>query len=171
MDDEFAPVIEEIDFALAEMAALKAAGPHLKILHRWHEAGTDCAPGEETALIWFVYRAREFVVPLPLAERLLVDYWAHCRLPQTASQIEAGFRADPYCSRHGANARTLRKQTRNIGRTSVRVYVERIREALQIAFTEAGVNLDPYQVLASKRTTGNQILYQLKAYVDWIHMR
>jgi hypothetical protein len=172
MGDEFAPIIEEVDFALAEMAALKASGPHLRILHKLHQSGTNCCPGEQIALVSFVYRTRAVIIPLSPTQNLLVDYLARCRLPGTASQIEAGVRSDPFCVHHGANARTRGKQTRTIGRMSVKVHIERIRRALQIAFREAGVEqLDPYRVLVSEPTTGNQVLYALKGHVDWTHTR
>lgn len=106
MGDEFAPIIEEIDYALAEMAALKDSGPHLRILHKLHEPGTDSHPGEQTALVSLVHRAREIIIPLSPAQNLLMDYLARCRLPQSASQIETGVRNDPFCARHGASVDT-----------------------------------------------------------------
>ena len=46
MVDEFAPIIEEIDFALEEQSALRVSGPTFVMLHRFGVAGTvDCAPG------------------------------------------------------------------------------------------------------------------------------
>jgi hypothetical protein len=169
MGDDFAPIIEEIDYVLAEMAALKASGPCLHILHKLHEPGTDCCPGEEVAIVSLVYRAHEIIIRLSPAQSLLIDYLARCRLPQSASQLEVGIRNDRFCARHGAKARTREKYARRIGRTSIKVHVERIRRALQDAFREAGVDLDPFQVLASETTTGNQVLYKLRAHVDWTH--
>jgi hypothetical protein len=172
MNDSFAPLIEEVELLLLESVQLMAAGPQFRIIHRFQAPGTDCSPGEEIALISLIHRSREYPLGLPLALRLIFDYFARHRwLPQNATQIEAGMRRDTFSLRHGVYARTTRAQTRRISRSAVKEYVKRIRQALQQAFVEAGLNLDPVRVLASEQTICNEVAYRLKATIDWSHIR
>jgi len=91
MVDEFAPIIEEIDFALEELAALRASGPNFTIVHRFRAAGTNCAPGEEVALVSLGYGSRTIPLRLALALRIFFEYLArHRHISQSAAQIEAG---------------------------------------------------------------------------------
>lgn len=166
---ELTDLVEEIEFLEAEQRHLAAIGPRLKILHRFAKDG--CCPGEEIALILLIYPSREFPLALPLSLRILLDYLArHRRLAQSAAQIEAGVRADDFCVKHGANAKTARRLTRKISQSAVKEYVKRIRRALQGAFTESGLNLDPFKVLVSEATEGNEVRYRLRASVEWIHL-
>src|ERR1700722_9695558 len=142
MADEFTPIIEEIDFTLEERAALRVSGPNFTIVHRYAAPGTECATGEEVALISLLHRARNIQLPLSLALRIFFDYLAHRRIGQSASQIEAGIRSDPFYIYHGANAKTRRRQTRGVSRSSVKTYVARLRDALGRAFREAGIAVD-----------------------------
>ncbi len=149
-----------------------SATMRFRILHRFHKPGSDCLPGEEIGLIWLVVGSREYSLNFPLALRILFDYLARHRwLPQSSVQIEAGIRRDAFCLRHGANARTSHKQTRRISRSTVKEYVKRIRQALSIAFGEAGLNIDPAQVLTSEPRIGNEVAYRLKATVEWMHLQ
>jgi len=169
MNDKFAQVIEEVELVLAESAQLIETGPQFRIVHDLHVPGTNCRAGEEISVILLVYRSRVYLVKLSLALRILFDYLARHRLPQSAAQIEAGIRRDFFAARHGANARTRQKQTRRVSRSGVKEYVKRIRQALGMAFQEAGLNLDPTGVLVSEETVGNEVIYRLKAAVDWTH--
>lgn len=171
MNGRFNSVVEEVELLIAERKYLTAAGPHFKILHRFRQSSHGCHPGEEVALVCLVHRSREFPLKLPLALRILFDYLArHHRLPQGAVQIEAGMRADAFCLRHGANAKSASKQTRKISRSAVKEYVKRTRYALGSAFVGAGINLSPLQVLVSEPTEGNEVTYRLKASTEWIHI-
>lgn len=170
MNDRFAPVIEEVEMLIAESSQLMAAGPRFHIVHRFHVPGTNCQAGEEVAVIWLIHQSRAYPLRLPLALRIFFDYLARHRLPQSAAQIEAGIRRDSFASSHGANARTSRKQTRRIGSSSVKEYAKRIRQALGVAFSEAGLHVDPARVLLSESTVGNEVLYRLKAAVEWTHL-
>jgi hypothetical protein len=170
MNDPFDLVTEEVELLLAESAQLASSGPHFLILHRFHRPGAGCAPGEEAAGIWLVFRGRLFPLKLSLALRLFFNYLAVYRwLGQSASQIEAGMKVDRFSLLHGFNARSGRKQTRRTGRSAVRVYVERTREALRLAFQEAGVNLDPSEVMRSESTVANEVQYRLRGTMEWIH--
>lgn len=168
--NRFVPLVYDIDLVLAAQKELAAAGPSLTICHRFQAPYTSgCTPGEE---IYFISldAAGGITIKLSTATKLIIDYLARNRVPQNASQIEAGIRADPFYQKHGQNGNTRKRQTRKICRSMVRVYVERFRKALQTAFADAGRTLDPRSVLISEPTDGNEVLYHLKASIRWRHI-
>jgi hypothetical protein len=129
-----------------------------------------CAPGEEIAIVYLVYRSKFYPLRLSLALRMLIDYLAkHSHFPQSASQIEAGMRADPFYVKHGTNAMLPTGLKRRISRSAVKEYVKRLRLALELAFRDVGLNLDPRQVIVSEPTVMNEVGYRLKASVEWFH--
>lgn len=170
MRDSLEPVVDGVDLLLAELRVLKSQGPYLRIVHRFREPGTLCAPGEEIAMAFLVHRGQLYPLRLSLALRILIDYLAkHSHFPQSASQIEAGIRADLFYLKHGNNAMLPNGLKRRISRSVIREYVKRLRLAIGFAFREAGLNLDPRHVLASEPTVMNEVGYRLKATVEWSH--
>lgn len=168
MNDRFVGLIQEVEFLLAESERFAASGPHFTIVRRC-KSKHKCLPDEILA-ICYVYRSREIHVPLPSKLALLFDYLArHRHLPQTASRIEMGIKADGYTRRHGPNGNGSQK-TMRIARASIKQYVHRIREAIGRAFLEAGVSIAPQDVLVSEPTTGREVTYRLRANVRWIHI-
>jgi len=161
-------VVEEIDFLLAEAAQLIATGPHFRIWHRFRRAGTDCSPGEEVAAVWLMQGGRRYTLSLTTATLIMFDYIArHRALPQTASQIESGLRRMLFYAKHGS--RSGRRRHRRFVRTTVKEYVKRIRRAIAAALKKARVPMKSQTVLASRRTVGNEVGYQLKATITWVH--
>ena len=172
MNSRFSSVFQEIEFLLAEGDRSLASGPNFTIVHSHSHSEGGCWPGEEIAFISYIYRSREFPLRLPATLRILFDYFAqHRHFPQTASQVESGVKADEFYVRHGLSAGTTRKTTRRIRRASIKQYVSRIREALGWVFQEAGVDLEPCNVLLSEATVGKEVFYRLKANVHWVHLR
>ncbi len=170
MRDSLEPVIDGVDLLLAELRLLKSQGPHLRIVHRFREPGMLCAPGEEIVIVFLVYRGQRYALRLSLALRLLVDYLAkHAHFPQSASQIEAGMRADPFYLKHGTNAILHNGLKRRISRSAIKQYVKRLRLALGLAFRDAGLNLNPLHVVVSEPTLMNEVGYRLNATVEWFH--
>ena len=171
MNAKFVRLTEEVEFLAAERRHLAAVGPHFRIVHRFSDPGTDCAPGEEVAWALLTQRFQDYQVRLSLSVLLLFDYLArNSRLPQSATQIVAGMKADTFYVRHGANVKTGAKQSRRFNRSAVKEYIKRIRRALQTTFLESGLNVDPFEVLVSEPTDSNQTLYRLKATVEWVHL-
>jgi len=171
MRDRLALVLHGVDLRLAELRRLAACGPHFRIVHRFREPGAACLPGEEVAWVLLACRSIEYPLPLPLSLLLLTDYLArNRRLPQSAAQIAAGLRTDPFYVRHGANVRTGARLTRKFSFSSMKEYTKRLRRALKVTFDEAGLKLDPFAVLVSEPTEGNEVRYRLKASVEWIHI-
>ncbi|MCI0718247.1 MAG: hypothetical protein L0338_04645 [Acidobacteria bacterium] len=172
MNSRFAPVLHRVRLLQVARRRLAATGPHFKIVHRFRQTGSgaDCFPGEEVAWVILVWLGREVEVRLSLALRLLFNYLAQKNRGQSAAQIVVGLRGDPFYLQHGANVQGGAKLRRRFSYGAVKEYVKRLRRALQAAFDEAGLKLDPLAILVSEPTEGNEVRYRLKATVEWIHM-
>ena len=86
MSSSIVPIVEKVDLLLTELREITAVGPRFRIVHRFRDPGSDCAPGEEVAVVHLVHGTREFLLRLSCTLLLIFDYLArHSRLPQTAS--------------------------------------------------------------------------------------
>jgi hypothetical protein len=149
---------------------LSAADLHFEIWHRFRAPGTECAPGEEVTACSLLERQRYFHLPLSLALRLVFDFLArHRHVPLGASQIAASFRADPFYRKHGCNALNSGALIRRVSISSVRVYIERIRRAMELSFREANLRIDARDVLVSQETVTNEVGYRLRGTFEWVH--
>ena len=162
-----------MDLLIAEIRHLRAVGAHFRIVYRFRMPGSrGRLAGQEVYSIFLVYRGREYQLRLSLAQRLLFDYLANHRgLAQSARQIELGIRADDFYMLHATNASGRAALTRQIPRSSIREHVKRLHRALGLVFQEAGVAIDPRNVLMVMATAGNEVGYKLKAtctrtYID-----
>lgn len=163
-------IIEELEFLEAERRQMSERGPHFRIVHRFHQPNSGCAPGEEILAVCLIHRGREYCLPLSLALRILFDYLArHSRLPQSAAQIEAGIRAECFYTQHAATVMGKDRFIRSIPRSYVRVYIERLRSALDTVFCEAGFLMNARVVLLSVPTVMNEVGYRLKVTAEWTH--
>jgi hypothetical protein len=139
-------------------------------VHRFREPGTLCASGEEIAVVGLAHRGQLHPLRLSLALRMIIDYLAkHCHFPQSASQIEAGIRADPFYMKHGTNAMFHNGLKRRISRSAIKEYVKRLRLGLELSFKKARLKLNPRQVIVSEPTVMNEVGYRLKATIEWFH--
>jgi len=171
MPPEFQHVLRTVELLLLELDRLNHRGPEFTIVHSFRVAcdGAECQAGEEVSHVLLVSRGKQTIVPLALATRLVFDYLARTRhLPQTATQIAAGMRLKDFYRDHGLNSGE--PSVRKICRTAVKEYVKRIREALAVAFPKAALPLDPMRVLVSEATDGSEVLYRLKASIEWLHV-
>lgn len=169
MSDELRIIAYKAEVALLELRELLQTGPDLRIVHRFWQPGTECLPGEEVWAVFLVLRGREVRLPLSLAVRLLLNYLAETKhIPQSATQIVAGMRRSDFYARHGSYSGVPSR--RKISRSAVKEYIKRLRMALNVAFREAALGLDPKHVLVSRKTTGNEIQYQLRAAIQWVHV-
>jgi len=158
---------EAIDLLLAEMRELECNGPHFEIIHCFSNG--ICAPGEEISGVLHEHRGEYVQLPLGLAERLVFDLLAQRRLAVDSLQIVSGL-ADWFYKEHAANSR--HKQGKKIRRPTVKVLIQRIRDAMARTFGRARLPFDPYQVLRSCPAEGtNRVLYKLHANVSWRHIR
>jgi hypothetical protein len=168
-DNNIANVIAQAEVALLELRELCNNGPQLRIVHRYRRTGTACQPGEEVAAVLLVHRNQEIPVPLSLSLRIVLNFLAEWRrIPQSATQIAVGIHASAFYRKHGLNAGAPLR--RNITRSAVREYIQRIRKALGVAFASASLSIESKNVLVSEITMGNEILYRLRAAIEWIHL-
>ena len=137
--NSLSPILNKVDLLVAEIAQLRASGPHFRIFLRFRMPGSiGHLPGLEVFAIFLVYRGREYQLRLTLAQRLVFHYLAnHCRLAQSASQIELGIRADDFYKFHAKNATGRTVLRRRIPRSSIREHVRRLHQALGMVFQEA----------------------------------
>jgi hypothetical protein len=161
-------VVYKAEFLLIERSTLLESGPALQIIHRFRSGTIGCQDGEEVFSVLLAHRGRRFVISLPLSLRLVLDYLArHRRTPQSATQVASGMRASSFYRFHGQNSGL--RSTRKISRTAVKEYVKRLRRALGAAFLDAGITLEPSIVLVSRGSHGKEVLYWLRAVVEWLH--
>ncbi len=170
LKNRFGRVLETVDLLAAELRSLRSQGPCFMILHRFHNPGSDCTPGEEAAAVLLHHHGREYRVPLPPTRLLLFDFLARrSRIPLSGSQIVTAMSVDPFAMRHGLNATSSAQAPPKIQRSCLKIYVQRIRLALKQCFDEAGLKINPHDVLASQTTVSNRIGYRLIATCEWIH--
>jgi hypothetical protein len=91
-------------------------------------------------------------------------------LPQSAAQIETGIRAERFYTKHAVAAIGKRQLNRSIPRSYVRVYIERLRSALEGVLWEAGLLVDATAVVVGEKTVMNEVGYRLRANCEWIHL-
>jgi len=170
MSDALRVIAYQAEMVLLELAELFQTGPVLRIVHRFWIPGTECLAGEEIwGIVLLVHGGREIPLPLSLALRQLVNYLAETRhIPQSAAQIAAGMCRSAFYAKHGMNSGIA--SGRRVTRSAVKEYVKRLRRALSLASREAGINLDPLRVLVSRQTVTNEVQYQLRATIQWVHI-
>ena len=165
-------LIREIDYLLADRRQLAAEGPHFKIIHSFGLPAAyeviGCVPGEALVGVWLTNRGREYQLPFSTTTGLLFDYFARHRWTwQTAGQIERAVRGDVLFL---AWRRSSKRRRALPHRTSIKGHVRRIRLAIASTFSEAGLVLGPESVMVSRPTVGNEVVYQLRASIDCIHI-
>jgi hypothetical protein len=159
---------EAINLLFAEMNDLQRNGPCFQIVHSFSQG--SCAPGEAIFAALLVHHGRFLQLPLALAERLVFEFLAqHRRIAMDSSQIVSGLSGGWFYRDHAANSG--HKQVKRIRRASVKVLVQRIREAMASTFAKAGLRFDPRDILCSCPAEGtNKVLYKLFADVRWHHV-
>lgn len=157
-------IIEELEFIEAERRQFHANGPHFRIVHRSPRQFTPCNLHEKVA-VNLIHKGRTFQVGLGTTLVTLFDFMArHNRLAQTARQIENGIRPQG-----PSEGRPKHVRMSSIPRRYVRVYVDRIRAALGLAFRNAGLEVSPDTVLLSEETALNEAGYRLRGTFEWLH--
>lgn len=153
------PIVREVDFLLAEAAALRALGPRIQIRYQLRKNGI------EIMSVSLVYRARAYHLRLSARARVLVDYLAKRRLPLSAAQIRTGVGSGQFY-KYILDGGEGRREVRRFNH--VRVHIKRIRDAFADVFREAEMDADPYRVLISEPANGRTVLYLLRCSTEWI---
>lgn len=164
-------VLNTVDVMLAEARRIRSAEIDLRIIHRLRIPGTECLQGEEIFAAFWIFRGREYQLPLALSQLILLDYLArHSRVAQSAKQIELGIRSDAFYREHGRNAKCRKALVRQIPRSAVREHIRRLHKAIAFVFHKANLPLDPRRVLVVTETVSNEVGYQLRANCHWTHL-
>jgi len=161
-------LVEAIELLVAEMNELERDGPCFQILHRYSQ-GT-CAPGEEVSAVLLADHGEFRQLPLAVVERLVFDFLAqHRRIALDSSQIVSGLAGGWFYREHAANSG--HREVKRVRRATVKIIVQRIRDAMTSTFTKAHARFDPRDVLRSCPAGGtNRVLYKLHADVRWHHV-
>lgn len=161
------PIVFKAETLLFEKSRTAHSSLRLRIIHRFQSEKGKCESGEEVFVVLLLIGGRENYIPLPLAQRLLVDYLArHTFVGQSATQIAAGMRM-PFYRYHAANSGV--PMHRLISRSAIKEYVRRIRLTFSAVLTKRGIVHDPLALLASEKGEGNEALYRLRIPTEWIH--
>jgi len=169
-DEHLRPIIEELDYLLAERRQLAAEGPHFIVTHGFHKSGSLCLHGETVERACLMYRWQEYPLHISPTGLLLVDLVCRYRRTLlTAARIEQIMLTDLFYTRHGANRYGGYRSAALPNRTSIKVHIQRIREQMAKTFIEAGLNLHPGKVLIAEPTDSNIVVYRLKASVEFMH--
>ncbi len=149
-------IVEEVDLVIDQAKRLATIGPTFMIL-----LASDCLVGayrDRIVGVFLVYGGREFAIQLSpshlrLFHVLVVSHpWA-----KTADQIAWQISQSRSYARNGRPWR--------LARTSVKTFMMRIRKALERAFAEAHLAIDPKSVLVSEPTSGNATAFRLRAHI------
>ncbi len=163
---QFAMLLEAIELQLIEIAKIERAGPCFRVQHRFSRG--SCAPGEEIAAIKLIQNGDFYQLPLALSARFTFNCLAENRsIALDAFQIASTLNGWFYRA-HGLNSGI--RQTTKVRVATVKVLVQRIRQAMASTFAKAGLTCDPCDVLRSFNAEGSRrALYRLRADIRWEH--
>jgi len=167
---QFAQLVEEVDFRLAHRRYLRERGVHLIVTHSRHIPGTLCAPGEMIEDITIGGQTPPRSLGLSHMSLLLVDCLCRYRLPLTGRRIEQIMNSDPFYAHYASNRTGRNQSIARPDRKSVRVYVPRIWKQMEKVCRDIGLNINPKEVLLCKATESNIVVYQLKVTVEIVHV-
>ena len=167
--NSFMPLVEEVDFVIAERRNLRARGVHLIVTHLDHVPNTPCFAGEVIGSISL--GGQPMPAPFGLAHMslLLMDCLCRYRMPLSAAHIEEIMNTDPFYVEY-ATTRIGRGQViAKPDRRTVRVYVPRIWKRMERVFQNYKIPLDPRKILTAETTDTNVVVYRLKATSEVVH--
>jgi hypothetical protein len=160
-------LLEAINLLRADMANLERTGPVFNIIHGFSR-GNSCLPGEEISAVFLAHSGSFFQLPLGLSQRFVFDFLAQRRASVDSLQIVSGLAGDWFYREHAANSGQC--QTKKIRRPTVKVVIQRIRQAMELTFSTAQLRIDPFDVLRScEAQDSKRVLYRLQADVRWHH--
>ncbi len=159
--DPICRVAEEVAYLLAKRVQ-EHARPQLVVTHGYQRRETYCLDGETVEHACLAVGTT--MIPLRLSPTGLVvtDVFVRRRnLFLSAAQIERIIATDPFYVRLGANAGVSRINEIRPSRTSIKVYVRRLRMQLTNVFSSVGIEIAPEKVIISERTDTNVVVYRL----------
>ena len=164
------PIVEEVDYLIADRRQRALGCRRIVVVHGHHQRETACLDGETVERVSFVFGSREFPLRLSPTGLLIVDCLSRHRwTPLSATQIERILSSDPFYLRHGANSVNSTKAAVRPRRSSIKVYIRRIRVQIGKVLQEAGTIVRPEAILVSDTTDSNVVVYRLDASVEFRH--
>jgi len=166
---DVALILFSFDLDTLAVERMTKRGVHIVIVHRYARTA-GCAPGEEIATAWVVYRGKPYQIPLSTTHLILLDYLCrHRGIAQTATQIAHGLSNEPFYVHHAENAKGPRTSRPRTSRTAVKEQIARLRAALRTCVVAARIPLNPAVVIHSINTSSNEVRYSIYAGVRWEH--
>lgn len=162
---------DAVDYLIAKRHSLFMP-PRLVIVHGHRRPGTLCLPGESIESAFLQYSAPELSIPvrLSLAGLMLCDCMVRFhRTPLSIGRMERILRTDPFYRRLGANSFGRIKDSPKFARSSLRVYVARLRKQIAKAIMEGGSLLSVEGALVSETTDSNVMVHRLALPVRIVH--
>lgn len=171
-NEPLARIAEEVEYLLARRRWRVRERPRLVVVHGHHRSGTICLPGESIEGALLLYPAQQMPVPvrLSLAGLMLCDCMVrfhHTLL--SIGRMERILKFDPFYRRLGANSYGQTENAPKFTRSSLRVYVARLREQIAKAMREGGSSISAGDALVSERTDSNVVVHRLNLPVEIFH--
>lgn len=86
LDNDLKLVLYCREIALRELRGHRHNVARLIIVHKYAYVPGRCSAGEECSSCWFLWRGRQYQIPLSVTHLLLIDYLCHQRLGKTAAK-------------------------------------------------------------------------------------
>ena len=140
IDARYLHLAVAVDYLIAKRQS-SFVPPRLVIVHGHRRPGTVCLPGESIDGAHLQYSTSDMVVPVRLSLAGLVVCDCMVRFHRTLLSIgrmERIVTSDPFYSQLGANSFERIKDVPRFTRTSLRVYVARMRKQIAKAMREGG---------------------------------
>lgn len=168
--EEVRRTVEEIEYLLAKRKLRIVERPRFVVVHGYHRPETTCLHGETVEQVLLAFHAKKIPLRLSPTGLLISDCLARYRYtPLSAAHMARILSSDPFYVHLGSNAAKGTSAAIKPKRTSVKVYIQRLRTQLAKGFKEAGLNLPPEKILVSETTDSNVVVYRLNASVEFIH--
>lgn len=171
IDVRYLHLAAAVDYLIAKRQS-SFVPPRLVIVHGYRRPGTVCLPGESIESAHLQYSPPDMVVPVRLSLAGLIVCDCMVRFHHTllsTRHMERIVTSDPFYRHLGANSFERIKNVPKFTRTSLRVYVARMREQIAKAMKEGGSLLSAEDALASETTDSNVVVHRLNLPVDIIH--
>ncbi len=160
-----------VDYLIAKRR-LSFVPPRLVIVHGHRQPGTLCLPGESIEGAYLLFAASEVDIPirLSISGLILCDCMVRFhRTPLSIERMERILTADPFYRNLGANTFERIERMSKFTRTSLKIFVARLREQIAKAMREGGSLLSAEAVLVSEATDSNVLVHRINLPVAVIH--
>ncbi len=161
---------EEVEYLCAKRLRVRMISPRVVIIHWSYATEKQCRPGETIESAYLAFPAAWIRVGLSPTALIIADCLVRYRRSSlTASRMEHLFRADPFYRRLGANALGSTQEVLAPKRSSIKVYIDRMRAQFAKALLAGGSDSCAQTLLASDRTDSNVVTYRFTVATEICH--